>query len=210
MKIKNLVKLFNYFYFINFLRQNSYQIKNLLFFKAYNKKRIILRNSFKSKSFFNDIFNIPLKIKRLRKIFFNKNLFSYSNNSEKKKIIRLLKENCPTTIKKYLEYANKILNKEFSIFEKNYKFNNEINWHYSFFDNYIWRLEKSENINVRPKNKSVDVKYIWEFNRHQHLTYLGFAYYVTNEKRYANEFKAQVLDWIKKIHLYTELIGITV
>lgn len=85
MKIKNLVKLFNYFYFVNFLRQNSYQIKNFLLFKAYNKKRIILRNSFKSKSFFNDIFNIPLNIKSLRKTFFNKNLFSYSNNSEKKK-----------------------------------------------------------------------------------------------------------------------------
>ena len=155
-----------------------------------------LRNSFKSDSFYHDNFNISLNFKRLRESFFNRNLFAYSNSSEKEKIMEYLNENCSSIIKKYIESANKILEKEFSIFEKKYKFKNKINWNYSFFKDFNWNLEQSEKINIRPR-KNIDVKYVWELNRHQHLPYLGFAYYITKNKKYAIEFKNQILHWIK-------------
>lgn len=173
-----------------------YQKRNQLFFRVYNKKKIKLRNSFKSDSFYHDNFNISLNFKRLRESFFNRNLFAYSNSSEKEKIMEYLNENCSSIIKKYIECANKILEKEFSIFEKKYKFKNKINWNYSFFKDFNWNLEQSEKINIRPR-KNIDVKYVWELNRHQHLPYLGFAYYITKNKKYAIEFKNQILHWIK-------------
>ncbi len=52
-------------------------------------------------------------------------------------------------------------------------------------------------IDIYPKKAEVDVKYVWEFNRHQFLPYLGFAYYFTGDENYALEFKTIVIDWIK-------------
>ena len=37
----------------------------------------------------------------------------------------------------------------------------------------------------------------WELSRFQHLTILGQAYTLTRERKYANEFQDQILDWIK-------------
>lgn len=173
-----------------------HQIKNLLLFKVNKKRRIILRNSYKSKSFFDDVFKCKLNFNELRKFFFNRNLFAYSNNSEKEKIIKIINENCHSSIKKYLEYANRIISKDFFIFEKKYKFKNKINWHYSFFNDFYWSLKNSEKIDIHPKGKEIDVKYVWELNRHQHLPYLGFAYYISGENKYAIEFKSQILSWI--------------
>lgn len=197
MKIKNFPKSSNLINFRIFLIDKYFQIKNRLFFKLYYKKKIILRNSYKSDSFFFDLFKDKINFKKLREILFDRNLFAYSNPSEKDDIIKYLNENCSSTIKKYIKYANKIVNKEFSIFEKKHKFENEINWSYGFFNNFYWNLEQSEKINIRPQ-KNVDVKYVWKLNRHQYLTYLGFAYYITKDKKYAIEFKNQILHWIKK------------
>jgi hypothetical protein len=44
--------------------------------------------------------------------------------------------------------------------------------------------------------KGADVKVPWELSRFQHLPVLGQALWLTGERRYYDEFKAQVLDWI--------------
>ncbi|MFX1320919.1 MAG: alginate lyase family protein [Promethearchaeota archaeon] len=138
-----------------------------------------------------------LRYVQIRESFFNNQLFAYSNKNEKEKIIEYLNYNCNEEISNYLHYADKIINREFNIFEITYKFQEKINWHYSFFNDFSWQLQKSENIDIRPQNQEVDVKYVWEFNRHQFLTYLGFAYYYTKDEKYAKEFRNLILDWIK-------------
>jgi len=191
--IKNLKKI-NYFNLINIYKE---EIRKKLYFKYYNKKRTKLRNSYLSDTLLKEFFKKTLNYKKFRKIFFNKNFFAYSNRNEEKRIIEILNQNCSEEIEEYINYANKILMKEFSIFEKVYKPDNRINWHHSFFDNFTWKFDKSENIEIYPKNRKVDVKYVWEFNRHQFLTYLGFAYYYTNNEDYARAFKLIILDGIK-------------
>lgn len=196
MNLKKIINNFNYFNFINFYKQEL--LNKLLLFKYYNKKRIILRNSFHSDFLLEDFFKKSLNFEKLRNIFFNKQLFAYAYNLEKEKIIEYLKENCAIDIRNYIEYADKIIRKELSIFEKTYRFKNKLDWYYSFLDNFKWILEKSENINIRPNIKEIDVKYVWELNRHQFLIYLGFAYYFSENEIYAKEFKQIILDWIKK------------
>ena len=100
-------------------------------------------------------------------------LFAYINIDNKEKLIKHLKEECSGEILKYIEYANKLINNEINIFEKFHKFRNKIDWHHSFFKNFRWKLDRSENIERRPRNRNVDVKYVWELNRHQFFTYLG-------------------------------------
>ncbi len=44
--------------------------------------------------------------------------------------------------------------------------------------------------------KTADVKFVWEFNRHQFLPILGRAYWLSGEERYARQAVALIDDWI--------------
>lgn len=194
MKFKKALNKFSYFNIINY---HKYQLLDFLNSKYYKKKKTILRNSNFSFNFIKRNFKPQLNVERFLDIFYNKNLFPYSADSKKEDIINFLKKNEQSFIEKCLEIANKTIKKEFSIYEKKYKFNNQINWHYSFFNDYNWPLIDSSDITIRPRNKNVDVNYVWEFNRHQFLINLGFGYFITKNDKYADEFKSLVLDWIK-------------
>ncbi len=139
-----------------------------------SKNRLYLRNSSKSDDILKKKFRKDLDFDEFRRFFFNKKIFSYSNSREKSKIIEILNQNHLSSINKYIKLATQVISKEFIIFEKKIKFKDKIDWHYSFFDDFRWKLEKSDKINIRPRYKShlIDVKYVWELNRHQFLPYL--------------------------------------
>lgn len=46
--------------------------------------------------------------------------------------------------------------------------------------------------------RGFDVKVPWELSRFQHLPLLGQAFWLTGDRRYYAEFRAQVLDWIEE------------
>lgn len=192
---------------LNKLLKSKY-LKNLTIFSKlrrfliYKKKeRLLLRNSYISEGLFRKFFKGDLKYEELRNIFFESGLFSYSQNNQKSFIKNSINRLCKEEKKDFIKIADKILQNELQIFEKKHKFSNGINWHFSFFDNYIWPLKKSEEMEIRPKlteDKNIDVKYVWELNRHQFLPYLGFAYYIKGKEKYAIKFKDLILRWIKQ------------
>ena len=196
MNFKELLKILNYFHFVNTYKE--YFRKHVFLKKYFQKKRNLLLNSEKSQLLLKRFINKNNDLDKIRKTFFNNKIFSYSNDKEKKDILEHLEINCKSFINRYLEHAAKILRKEFSIFEKSVSFEKEIDWHYSFFDKYNWPFRIADEINIRPENQTIDVKYVWELNRHQFLTYLGFAYYYTEKEKYASIFREFILDWIKK------------
>lgn len=164
--------------------------------KYYKKKKVILKNSyFSDKIIPNEQINFSF-----RNNFFKNSPFVYSKNNDKKKIVSIIKESSIIDYNVYIDSANDVLNDIFRICEKTHRFKKEINWHYSFFDDYYWDVNPSEKIEIRPKYKKkfIDVKYVWEFNRHQFLHHLGIAYYLTGEEKYAKKFKSLIIDWIKK------------
>ncbi len=171
---------------------------NSIYRISLNKKRMRLLNSYKSDDILKSFYKKSINYKKVLKIFYNKTIFAYSDGSQKENIIQLLKKYSYSKIRKYLDYAEKIERNEFIVFEKEHKFNNQVNWHYSFFNDYKWELGRSENINLYPQYRNVDVKYVWELNRHQFLPYLGFAYYYTSDEKYAEKFKNLITDWINK------------
>ncbi len=195
MRIKEFVNPHSFFNSIDVLR--DFLSKKFINFKNIKHKRII-RNSYQSDFHIKKYISFDFDMESIKNIYFDNQIFSYTNLSEKPKINRILKDNCILKSKQYIEYANKILKNQFSIFEKTYEFKRNINWHYGFFNNFYWKLEKSERIDIHPKGREIDVKYVWELNRHNFLPYLGFAYYFTNDETYAKEFKKIILDWIRK------------
>jgi len=185
IKIQNLFELFK-----NTLKSRFNKIKNF-------KRKRLIKYSFYSGAHLKKYFPLSFNMEKLRDIFFEKNLFSYIDLNQKDKIIELLNKECSTIVQKYVDSAEAIINKNFFIFEKPIS-KSFFNWHKSFFGDYIWKKIPSDLINIYPADQKIDVKYVWELNRHNYLSYLGVAYYITNDEKYAIEFRDIILDWIKK------------
>jgi len=193
----NLLSNFKPFKISKLLKKIRRFIRNLLIRKSLQKKREILRNSAISNKIFKKIYKNS-NIEGIQKIFFENHLFAYSNEKEKEFLIKKINESCSDFLRDCLNYANNIVNNDFTIFEKKYSADDELDWNHSFFTNFRWSFIKSEKIMKHPLNKNVDIKYVWELNRHQFLPYLGLAYYYTGDEKYAKAFKYLVLDWISK------------
>lgn len=54
------------------------------------------------------------------------------------------------------------------------------------------------DINHRDGDSVGDIKWIWEKNRHHHLTVLALAYALTGEERFAAEVESQLQSWIEQ------------
>jgi hypothetical protein len=74
-------------------------------------------------------------------------------------------------------------------------------WHTDFKSGRQWAkggyYEELQRRVVMEFNRGWDVKIPWELSRFQHLPCLGQAYWLTGDRRYYEEFRAQVLDWIR-------------
>jgi len=71
----------------------------------------------------------------------------------------------------------------------------KINWHCDFKSGYRWNPKKYHKDIKIPCGKA-DIKIPWELSRFQHLSVLGEAYWLTNDRKYVREFVNQISDWI--------------
>ncbi len=73
----------------------------------------------------------------------------------------------------------------------------KIDWHRDFKSGRRWPLVPSQQLPVFYAEDDSDIKVVWELSRFQHLPTLGKAYWLTREKRYAEEFGRQLTGWIE-------------
>ncbi|MFX0134347.1 MAG: heparinase II/III family protein [Candidatus Hodarchaeota archaeon] len=136
---------------------------------------------------------------KIKEIFNSKELLSFSrDNDEKNQIIKLISKNFPNYRQRIIEKADNILKNQFKIYEKNIRFEGEINWNYSFFGNKNWSNKHIKYIK-KPQDLGIgDLRYNWRFNSHYFLYSLGLAYYFTRDEKYSKKLITLILDWIKK------------
>jgi hypothetical protein len=75
-----------------------------------------------------------------------------------------------------LSRAEMTLTKHFVVLDREFQFEDGIDWFKRPFGDYEWT---------------------WLFNRHYHWDDLAFAYQVTHDEKYAEEFNEEVLSWVK-------------
>ena len=74
----------------------------------------------------------------------------------------------------------------------------KIDWHTDFKTGHRWNLRTYyKRIRPAPYPGGYDIKVPWELSRCQHFVRLGQAYWITGDEKYAQEFVAQVTDWIE-------------
>lgn len=126
----------------------------------------------------------------------------YFANTEKEKIKKFYKKNLKLK-NEILEESQKILEHKFDLLGSKETFlGGKINWNQDFKSGFIWKNNfYKEILTVNLKNDA-DVKVPWELSRFQHLFTLGKAYWITEDKKYYEEFRKQVLDWIENNPMY--------
>lgn len=164
--------------------------------------------------------SIPKKIKAVGKSITDKelleslqisrnaeeNLLCYFQNRErpvffidKKRLqerVKVLTEMYPANVKSTLDTADKILRGDFKRITPNAPiFSNGIDWH-SNFAGKSWPLDFYNELDYSGNKRLGDVREVWELNRHQHFTALGKAYWISGNRKYADEFFVEMRSWI--------------
>ncbi|MFC0904978.1 alginate lyase family protein [Clostridium sp. MT-14] len=94
--------------------------------------------------------------------------------------------------------ADNICNHKFDLLGSGKKYlGKDLSWNKDFKTGYVWKNGFYKNIKIVNLSNNSDVKVPWELSRFQHIITLGKAYWITDNEKYAIEFKNEVIDWIK-------------
>jgi len=123
-------------------------------------------------------------------------LFSAADREE---YVTLLRQRYPANVEETLRRAEDICRHQFRFLGEDFKFTNEINWHFDPESGRSWPRDYFEKIDrwMWSGRRLGDYKLPWELNRHQYFVTLGKAYWLTGDEQYAEEFAKQVLSWIQ-------------
>ena len=105
---------------------------------------------------------------------------------------KLLFTNKEIIDKKSLERAEKIFQGRYELLGREYLLK-EINWHKDFNSGKVWEKKHFSTLEYDTEG---DKKVPWELSKCQHFVTLGLAYRQTKEKKYFEEYKKQLLNWI--------------
>ena len=123
--------------------------------------------------------------------------FLFDINNKKEHYFQELKKS--EKEEQIIKQANKICNHIFNLLGSgDINLGKDIKWNEDFKTGFIWENKFYKKIKQVDLNNNADVKVPRELSRFQHISILGQAYLLTNDLKYALEFKNQIEDWIKK------------
>lgn len=120
--------------------------------------------------------------------------FLYSDTIKKEFKIKLEQWNLTEGI---IISSNNICNHKFDLLGSGEKYLGKLPWNEDFKSAFKWKNKFYKSIKIVDLSNNADVKIPWELSRFQHIFTLGKAYWLTDNEKYAVEFKNEVEDWIK-------------
>lgn len=107
--------------------------------------------------------------------------------------VALLEDICDDDRKIILVSAEQTLLHEFDLLGSGPVKLDPIDWHCDFKSGAKWKKTFYKDL---PTSKGADIKVPWELSRCQHFLWLGEAYLLTQEKKYAQEIIDEINGWI--------------
>ncbi|MCE7980654.1 MAG: hypothetical protein DYG89_05630 [Caldilinea sp. CFX5] len=113
-------------------------------------------------------------------------------------ILSTLPSLCPQSSTLIIETADTVCHHIFDLLGSGPHFLGEvIDWHTDFKSGYRWHPRQyCADIRSAPYPGGYDLKMPWELSRCQHFAWLGQAYWLTSNEKYAQEFVTQITSWI--------------
>ncbi len=108
-----------------------------------------------------------------------------------------------TLIKKYLNTqswlleADRICKGQLFLLGKNVRLAQAGEWHKDPLEACEWPRIFYKQVSKNKPSATVDIKYIWEMNRHQYLIVLGKAYWISGNEKYAQKVREIISSWIE-------------
>jgi len=135
----------------------------------------------------------------LRKHFHNRRKPEFFiNSSKREEITSVIREHFPDALSKVTAEADKLCKHIFNLLGSgDVNLGEKIDWHCDFKVGYRWNPKKYYK-EIRPAYGKADIKVPWELSRFQHAAFLGQAYWLTGDDKYALEFVRQIDDWIDR------------
>lgn len=112
--------------------------------------------------------------------------FDYFRNIERKDEFR-----------KIIKLANQTIDHQFNVLGSGFVEIDPIDWHSDFKSHFTWSKGKFYlNYKLVDLTNDADVKVPWELSRSHHLLWLGEAFLLTGDEKYAKEVVFQISEWI--------------
>lgn len=145
----------------------------------------------------------PKKIKNIDSYISKMNFFYNINNRSKIKDFYTRNKEIELKI---LKDANNILKHKFDLLGSGIvELGKNIRWNQDFKSGFVWENDFYKNIKIIDLDNNSDVKVPWELSRFQHLFTLGKAYWITDDLKYYEEAKNEIIDWIEKNPVYNSI-----
>ena len=100
--------------------------------------------------------------------------------------------------------AERVIAGQYSFLGRDIEFakQDSINWQRDPLSAHEWPREYYADLDLYELPNDIDVKYVWELNRHQFFFDLATAWNFTGDDRYARHLRELILDWIDSNPLY--------
>lgn len=120
--------------------------------------------------------------------------------ANKDKQIALLRQVTPEALDLIVAEADRVCDHVFDLLGSGpTPLGEKIDWHVDFKTGRRWDPRTYyKRIHPASYPGGYDIKVPWELSRCQHFAWLGQAHWFTGDEKYAQEFVAQVLDWIEQ------------
>lgn len=123
----------------------------------------------------------------------------FISSAEREPRTRTFRARFPGALATIIEAADRVLRHEFDLLGSGcMNLGPALPWHTDFKASRDWPLHYAPDIEYAELDRPTDVKVPWELSRCQHFTTLGQAYWLSGDERYAEEFVAEVEDWIAR------------
>jgi hypothetical protein len=124
---------------------------------------------------------------------------SFRSLSDPELTAHLYSERFPTEADSVISRADRICSGRFDLLGyRDLDFGGQIpSWHLDAVSGLEVPIEHWSEINFAAYSSSVDLKVIWELNRHQYFNTLGRAYVLTRDEKYAETFIRHIEDWLE-------------
>lgn len=134
--------------------------------------------------------NITKKICKKHDIFTNNGLWLFSDK-KRKSIIRHADSH------NIMRMANKVVNNIYPIYGSGFQYIDNIEYNVDYISGYKWEKSKYfKHYRIINKDDS-DIKVVWELSRGHYLLWLGEAYLITQDEKYADKVIDLLEHWIK-------------
>jgi len=104
--------------------------------------------------------------------------------------------------KRSVDRAKQILSGRFDLLGRKVDLTQPLNWRSDPGGSYRWERQFYADVQIYELPEGVDVKYIWELNRHQFIAELCRAWLFTQDKKFAHRSRELIIDWIDSNPLY--------